>query len=282
MKKHLLSVIIIPAALLLISTSIMGQDVKEIFENEKAFCKTLTETGYSEAFLKFIDEEGIMFVPRAAQGKEYFARNKSDFKGLIWEADFAEISQGGDFAYSTGPWHSNRVNDKGEQTTTYGHFITVWHKVNGEWKFLIDCGINYEKDSIKTNTYTAAPVPTPVIKRNRFMYEEVMKADDEFNNLAANEGLSAAYEKFASENVRTYRAGLFPIWGKKPLLANAGNVKTFFVHGAGKAAVRGDFAFSYGEAGTSGDETTHNYLKVWKREAENWKIVIDYITPIKK
>ena len=71
MKKHLLSVIIIPAALLLISTSIMGQDVKEIFENEKAFCKTLTETGYSEAFLKFIDEEGIMFVPRAAQGKEY-------------------------------------------------------------------------------------------------------------------------------------------------------------------------------------------------------------------
>ena len=114
------------------------------------------------------------------------------------------------------------------------------------------------------------------------MYEEVMKADDEFNNIAAGESLRSAYEKFASDNVRTYRAGMFPVWGKKFLLANAGSSKTSFIHLSGKASVRGDFAFSSGEASGGEEETTHNYLRVWKREGENWKIVIDYITPIKK
>lgn len=281
MKTHR-SLGILMAAILFLTTKTAGQEVKELFDNEKAFCKTLTEIGYSEAFLKYIDDEGIMFIPKAVNGKEYFTKNKSDFKGLIWEADLAEISTTGIFGYSTGPWHSTRVNDKGESVTTYGHFITVWNKVNGEWKFLIDCGINYAKDSIKAENYSVKPVDPPVAKRNRFMYEEVLKADDEFNNIAADKGLKAALEKFASPNIRAYRNGFYPLWGKENLLKNVRDEKPFFMHFTGRASAAGDFAFSSGELGVGTEETTHNYLKIWKREGENWKIVIDYISPIRR
>lgn len=257
-----------------------AQNTKPLFDIEKQFCKTLTEIGLSKAFIQYIDEEGIMFVPTPAFGKGYYEAHTNESKSLIWEAEFAEVSADGNFAYTTGPWYIPRVSDKGDTTFTFGHFNTVWHKVNGQWKFLIDCGIRYDEKQKKSKAAEekASPVAPPMASRNRFFFEEIIVLDNEFARVVEMEGFKNAYGKYASENIRSYRDDAYPYIGLKNASVLFKDEKMIMQHMGGKAAQTGDFAFSYGMAGTNPDKFSHNYMKVWKREGKDWKIVLDVLT----
>jgi ketosteroid isomerase-like protein len=258
-----------------------AQDVKPLFEIEKKFCKTLTDSGLSNAFLKFIGEDGILFVPKPSDGRSYYEKHKVDSKTLIWEAEFAEMSAGNDFGYTTGPWHNTRQAKDGKEITTYGHFNTVWQKINGEWKFLIDCGISYNKDAInKSAVDVLKPVPASVLKRDRFPFEPLIKIDNDFCDIAFEKGLSAAYEKYSSENIRVYRDKKYPVRGLKNAKGLIANTKLSFMHMGGKAAPAGDYAFTFGIAGKKIDIPEFNYMKVWKKEGTDWKIVLDVMSSI--
>jgi ketosteroid isomerase-like protein len=261
-----------------------AQNTKPLFENEVKFCRTLTDSGLSNAFLKFIAEDAIIFAPKPVGGKNYYEKNKNDAKTLIWEAEFAEMSANNDFGYTTGPWHSTKLSKNGKEVATYGHFNTVWQKIDGEWKFLIDCGISYDKKEIKkinATEETLKPVTAAVLKRERFAFEPLIKIDNEFCNIAFETGLSAAYEKYASENMRIYRDKKYPVIGLKNAKEIITGKKLSFMHMGGKAAPLGDFAFTYGIAGRNIDIPEYSYMKVWKKEGTEWKIVLDVMNEIK-
>lgn len=265
---------------LIISIS-YAQDVNPLFETEKKFCKTLTDSGLSNAFLKFIAEDGILFAPTPVSGTNYYQKHSVGSKTLIWEAEFAEMSIGNDFGYTTGPWHNTRQSKEGKEITTYGHFNTVWQKINGEWKFLIDCGISYNKEALKKSAQeTLKPVPEAILKRERFAFEPLIKIDNEFCNIAFETGLSAAYEKYSSENIRIYRDKKYPVRDLKNAKDLITNKKLSFMHMGGKAAPAGDYAFTYGIAGKNIETPDFNYLKIWKKEGNDWKIVLDVMSNI--
>ena len=269
--------------LLFISGVLYSQDTNPLFEIEKKFCKTLTEEGLSKAFSQFIAEEGIMLVPLPANGKEYYQKHPNDFKGLNWEADFAEISSGNDFGYTTGPWVNTKTDSKGKTVITYGHFITVWEKINGEWHFLIDCGVIYDKKLINkesTNSTNLKPVPAAEKKFNRFVFEDLIKIDNDFAGIAYENNLAAAYEKYASENIRVYRDKKYPCLGINEAKAFFTKRKLNYSHMGGKATQAGDFAFTYGVTYTKDDKPEFNSVKVWKKEGKDWKIVLDVLTGV--
>jgi len=258
------------------------QDAKPLFEIEKKFCKTLTETGISNAFGQYIAEDGILFIPTAAQGKSYYATHKNDFKGLFWEAEFAEMSSSGDFGYTTGPWRSVKISESGDSTITYGHFNTVWQKINGEWKFLIDCGISYPKTAVRKDNAGLKPVQAAEPKNRRFVFEELIEIDNDFALLFTEKSIKEAYEKYASENIKVYRDNFYPTTGFKnsPFLLSAGTF--YYTHMGGNASNTGDIAFTYGIISTNPDVPEFNYLKIWKKEGKAWKIVVDVISAVKK
>jgi uncharacterized protein (TIGR02246 family) len=56
---------------------------------------------------------------------------------ITWTIDNVIVAASGDLAYETG---SYTFSNEGEQET--GKYITVWRKLNGEWKVIADMGVS--------------------------------------------------------------------------------------------------------------------------------------------
>ena len=126
------------------STGFAQRSIDSMVQAEKNFANTALVASTKEAFVKFIDTAGIVFEKgNPVNGFELYTKSERRPGILTWEPEYAEISSSNDFGYTTGPWkyYANTLKD---DPLAKGHFITVWHlNNNGEWKFLIDFGINY-------------------------------------------------------------------------------------------------------------------------------------------
>ena len=58
---------------------------------------------------------------------------------ITWTTTGLEVAASGDFAYERGNWTSD-PDGAGEAPEEYGEFLTVWKKVEGNWKVLYDAG----------------------------------------------------------------------------------------------------------------------------------------------
>ena len=56
-----------------------------------------------------------------------------------WSTESIRVSEAGDLAIQTGQYHNSGLGPKGEREDR-GRFVTVWKKVNGEWKVAHDIG----------------------------------------------------------------------------------------------------------------------------------------------
>lgn len=56
-----------------------------------------------------------------------------------WSTDAIRLSESGDLAIQTGEFHNAGLGPKGDREDK-GRFVTVWKKVNGEWKVAHDIG----------------------------------------------------------------------------------------------------------------------------------------------
>ena len=126
------------------------RSIDSMVQAEKNFANTALVASTKEAFVKFIDTAGIVFEKgNPVNGFELYTKSERRPGILTWEPEYAEISSSNDFGYTTGPWkyYANTLKD---DPLAKGHFITVWHlNNNGEWKFLIDFGINYNLEQKK-------------------------------------------------------------------------------------------------------------------------------------
>jgi ketosteroid isomerase-like protein len=58
-----------------------------------------------------------------------------------WSTDTIHVSEAGDMAVQTGEYRLTGLGPKGEGADR-GRFVTVWKKVNGEWKVAHDMGLS--------------------------------------------------------------------------------------------------------------------------------------------
>jgi len=62
-------------------------------------------------------------------------------KGMTsWSTDKISVAAAGDMAVQTGPFHNSGFGPQGDQDV-HGRFVTVWKKMNGEWKVAQDIGL---------------------------------------------------------------------------------------------------------------------------------------------
>src|SRR4051812_19592440 len=117
------------------------KNVDGLVKAEKSFSAYAVSHNTKDAFLKFADSGAVVFDKGEAVNAIGLWSAREKREGILeWHPQFAEVSNSGDFGYTTGPWtfRSKAVSDS---ITGRGQFTSVWHfDSSGEWKFLVDLG----------------------------------------------------------------------------------------------------------------------------------------------
>jgi ketosteroid isomerase-like protein len=235
---------------------------------ERAFAKYALDKNTKEAFLKFMDSTGLQFdAGKPIKSSEFWSKREANSTRLKWQPQFAEIASSDDFGYTTGPWTFQST--EADTIAARGQYTTVWQlNKNGEWKFLIDYGIN----NVEANPITDAQ-KIKASKKNKGIIQTLLHEQELFNQLAAINP-QAAYQKYLSAQSILNFNGLLPITKTFDQLSPFNQITTgvsFNIQGSGIAS-SGDMGYVYGA--TTFKDKTNNYLHIWRQEKDGWKLAV--------
>lgn len=249
------------------------KSIDGLINAEKSFAAYSVEHGTKDAFLKFLDSNGIVFEQgKAVNGIEAWSKREKRPGILNWHPQFAEIASSNDFGYTTGPWtfQPKTITDS---IVARGQYFTIWHiDKNGEWKFLADLGIGNTPENI-------FPTTKKIIAKkfsNDAVIDSVLKAEENFI-AAYHENNSKAYRKFLSNKIILLRNGRLPSTSVDDQLIIVKNTPfniQFTITGSG-IAPSGDLAYIYGN--TIINNKQDNYLHIWRKEKDGWKIALEVL-----
>ena len=243
---------------------------------EKNFAAYSVANSTKEAFLKFLDSTGIVFDNgKPVNGIETWNKREKRPGVLNWHPQYAEISESGDFGYTTGPWtFQNSISDT---VVARGQYTTVWHiNKNGEWKFLVDLGVSNTPANSKTDVkkidvakqffpHGTIPHVAPVVNSENYFLRSVVKKK------------SKAYKKYLSAEGILNRNGYLPavnLPDQQKLIEMTSSSVQYKMDGWGMSENM-DMGFVYGI--TIINEKKENYLRIWRWEKDGWKIALEVL-----
>ncbi|HEU5166281.1 MAG TPA: nuclear transport factor 2 family protein [Chitinophagaceae bacterium] len=245
-----------------------------LIQAEKKFAAYSVSNGTKEAFLKFLDSTGIVFENgKAVNGIEAWNKREKRPGVLNWRPQYAEINELGNFGYTTGPWtFQNSLNDT---VVARGQYTTVWHvDKNGEWKVLVDLGVGNTPANFVTEVKKIS-VPKLTIDYIEHV-SSLALAENKFQQLFA-ENKPAAYKTFLSDESILNRNGYLPAISsvdQQVLLDSTPTSVQYKMNGIG-SSLREDIGYIYGT--TIINSKTENYLRIWRKEKDGWKIALEVL-----
>lgn len=263
-------------------------------ETERTFAKTSELKGTRESFLAFIADDGILFRPTAVNGKRWLLDHPpppSPTRSLLsWQPSFADIASSGEMAYTTGPWQF-RKDIKDEKPIAFGHFVTVWKKqTDGHWKFAIDLGISHPTPAAIPEGWEPVVFETDAkIGASSVGAKErraVLSVDAEFSLASESLGSEKAFLKFASNEIRLYRNERLPLLGRQTAVHGLPPRNSIWSWKPAFADVSqaNDLGYTFGsyEVRDATKKLTDkgNYLRIWKKQAGAWTVVLDLADPL--
>ncbi len=259
----------------------MGQtDIQRLVNAEHAFAQMASESGTRAAFLANMTEDALVFNPDRENGKAFWTA-RSESKGLLsWAPNYADVSRSGILGYTTGNWEY-RANGKGDTPSAFGEFITLWlRQPDGKYKFVVDIGVGHPKPEKYSTEWSTL---LRVEHADKARSEPTRDTAAEFYQLAATKGVAKAYEKFADENIRSFREDKFPILGKKSVLKVLQADKAEFVF-AKKSSSFSSEDISYNlntyTRTLGGKVEKGNFLQIWKFYGGKWHLMWDVFKPV--
>jgi ketosteroid isomerase-like protein len=116
-----------------------GSSVDEIIDADIAFSELSKQKGMKNAFINFIDNEGILLRPdylpvKGADAIEFLSQVNDSLFTLEWSPEGAQISESGDMGFTYG------IYSLGASDTAFkGTYVNIWKKQpNGNWKFVMN------------------------------------------------------------------------------------------------------------------------------------------------
>jgi hypothetical protein len=251
-------------------------------EAERNFARASASFGRKEAFQEYLATRSIIFTDKwITNGKEFWQKRKAAPSILKWEPEFMDISQSLDFGISTGPWEAQEYRPY-TKPLAYGYFLSVWEKQQGVWKVILDAGIATPPlpDHIHTFTFPSDRKINSIIKEadknaaDQLVKEELKLLDSwKTNNVSE-------YMSFLSPDARMMLNGHLPVTDTDSVKASISKRDRSILwssEGAG-IAKSDDLGFTYGYLQKSG-QSSGNYVRIWKKLPEGWKIIIEMLNP---
>ncbi|MEO6671453.1 MAG: hypothetical protein ABIN36_18360 [Ferruginibacter sp.] len=115
----------------------------QLMQADQAFSKMSEARGMKQAFIDFIDSNGVLLRPNhmpivGANAIDYLIQQNDTEYTLSWEPRYAEASSSGDLGFTYGIY---QLHLKQKDTSLYGSYVSIWKKQkDGKWKFVLDCG----------------------------------------------------------------------------------------------------------------------------------------------
>jgi ketosteroid isomerase-like protein len=147
------SLLFVLAALMVFVTGALAQKqgtvspLKSLVVTEQDFSQAAADKGTRPAFLQFIADDGILFRPKAVNGKLWMqdhplppAQTSEKRASLAWQPIFADVAEAGDLGYTTYKYgtYSASSDDATKKLPERGNYLRIWKKQNGVWRVVLD------------------------------------------------------------------------------------------------------------------------------------------------
>lgn len=245
-----------------------------LIQAEKSFAAYAVTNNTKEAFLTYLDSTGIVFEKgRAVNGIEAWNKTEARPGILAWQPQFAEIAGSNEFGYTTGPW-TFQPKSVTDSVVARGQYTTVWHiNKNGEWKFLVDLGVS---NALPAGLQEVQKITAEKITTNPIDLASLVKAEEAFIK-AFKKNKATAYTRFLSQHSilnRNHQLPATSIAEQKTAIEATPQNMNFTINGS-RIAKSGDLGFVFGT--TTLKDQPENYLRIWRREKEGWKIAVEVV-----
>jgi hypothetical protein len=241
---------------------------------EKSFAAYAVTNNTKDAFLKYADTTGIMFDGGKAVNARQLWRLREQRPGILnWWPVWTEVAFSQDFGFSTGPWTFQPQTVK-DSVVARGYFATVWHRNKaGEWQFLIDFGVN---NPPSPETTPLQKWEHPTTNNRKHANEKLEDAEKEFLKLWAKSP-TVAYDRFLSRQSLLHRNGANAAVRATDRLSTItktpNDIEEKYLGAV--TAPSNDMGYTYGATTRQGK--TDNYLRIWRRENEGWRIAVEVL-----
>lgn len=248
-------------------------DVAPVVAAERAFAAAAQQGGWVEAFEEYSTADAIVLQAEPVNAHQSLAgidpANRGD-TSLNWGPEFAGISNGGDFGFTTGPYNGG--------DTAFGQYFTVWRRqADGAWKWIYDGGTNQTTPTIVNATaeVEALPIGARGAGTEMAATATVLREEGELAQAAAaNAG--RAYQAVFAVTGRMNRDNQPTAHGRDAVAALVGEGAIGFTPPEViQASANGDMVFTLGQARWEGG--SGYYCRIWVLQAEGWRIGYDQI-----
>jgi ketosteroid isomerase-like protein len=279
-KKRIMKIATVAFFLLVIAQLVIAQDfspqLQSMVNAENSFARLSKEKNMRDAFLANLTDSTILYTkdgPR--KGKQIWIDRAPGNNLLFWWPLFVGISAGNDLGFSTGPWQWSE--SKESQPVAHGYFVSVWKKVDGEWKLATDSGSSMPgPEPSEGKLHSSNPTINQGVNKN--ILQHIMTVDAQYNKQVKLSEAAFKSEAFSGDAMLKYPRS-FPDY--YPFESNTNISKPDFQSHGGEVSRSNDLAYVYGRVyatmENNGAKGQVNFLRVWKYEKDGWKIVIEVI-----
>lgn len=251
-------------------TAVAQKPIQALIDVETQFAAFTSTHSIKEGFLKYLDSAGVVFNQgKTINGLEYYRKAPDNSPVLFWQPSFSVISASGDLGMNTGPY-TVKPSPK-DSVVARGNFSSIWKKNNaGEFKLLIDLGNAYKEPHSPVTALKELSLQHSFSNSN---YNDVLSLEERINQSIFTKGWNALLPYL-------HPSAHFNLPGKQPIHDQNILKETLVrlpVQGAmklldGGISKAGDLAYGYGSV--TSDTKTGNYLRLWIKENNNWKLIL--------
>lgn len=248
--------------------------VEPVYDTQRAFEAAVVHRGVKPAFMEFLSDDAIIFRPEAVNGREFLQSADIGQGGeLRRKVNYADVSVNGLLAYTIGEWTlTPKLRPK---ETRVGEYATVWSKVNGQYKAILDIEISHD---IADRARYSRPIPKPRdSQKNKQGWSAVDTTMNFLRTSMAKPGLGKAYDLFAAEDVILLREGLPPIVGRGKAEEQMERYVAVDFPKKVSQFETGDMAYTWNPcsyADSNEGMEKGNCLHIWKFRDKKWYIVL--------
>lgn len=118
-------------------------DRLNMLETDRAFSQYSEDKGMKNAFIEYIDSNGVLLRPNelpivGADAIDYLIQLNDSNYVLTWQPKTGVVAKSGELGYTYGIY---TLIPSQKDTVLYGTYVSIWKKQSdGNWKFVLDAG----------------------------------------------------------------------------------------------------------------------------------------------
>lgn len=122
---------------------VKADDLKIMLQADRDFSALSAKEGMKNAFLEYIDSNGILLRPgtvpiAGADAVDYLIAQNDTGYIMTWQPKDAAIALSGELGYTYGTYE---LRPRKSDTVLKGTYVSIWKKQSdGKWKFVLDSG----------------------------------------------------------------------------------------------------------------------------------------------